>query len=66
MSVDVDNQRNAGKLRSLNRFLKFFGKYITYIGLFVGVGGIVYAEIIVFVIGLLMVTLGCVAHEFNE
>ena len=48
------------------RFFKFFGKYITYLGHFVGVAGIVYANIPLFVLGLGMVTIGCLVHEYNE
>ena len=50
----------------MNRLLKFFGKYMTYIGLLTAIGGLVYSNVVSLIAGLVMVTIGCLAHEFNE
>lgn len=50
----------------MRRFLKTFGKLVTYAGHLVGIHGIVHSYAPTLIIGIAMIVLGCLSHELNE
>lgn len=53
-------------IKLLNRYFKLLGKYVTYLGHFTGVAGIVWGNLYIFLLGLGLVTIGTITHEVNE
>jgi hypothetical protein len=45
---------------------KFIGKVFSYLGLLIGIGGVVWENLPMFILGIVTIVIGCAIHEANE